>query len=164
MTDTAHKQIMDKIGARLALITTGNGYYFSAGLVKQVTTTPLQPYDFPRIYYAQTSDTIQRTAYHNERHSLTVAVYSYTLTNETAAHGAVASEIGGAIVTALNRAPGAPLVSDAISKDLGDTVQELTPETFSYQVGEGQTPYLGVTLTLRIIYTAPIGDMFTVEN
>lgn len=163
MADTAHKKIMDKIGDRLALITTANGYFFTAGKVQQIRAVPFTPYDFPGIYYAQVSDEVTRNAYGYELHTLTAVVDAYTASNETDPIAEKASEIGGAVITALNRATTAPLVADALSKDLGDYVQELTVTAFTYRLGEGQAPYLSVSLTVRIIYRAPIGDAFTVE-
>lgn len=163
MADTAHKKIMDKIGDRLALITTANGYFFTAGKVQQVKPVPLTPYDFPAVFYAQVSDEVTRDTYHYEKHVLTAVVYAYTASNEETPIAEKASEIGGAVITALNRATTAPLVSDAISKDLGDYVQELTATSFTYNIGEGQAPYLSVSITLRVVYLSPIGDVFTVE-
>lgn len=163
MADTAHKKIMDKIGARLALITVANGYYFTAGKVQQMRAVPYTPYDIPGIYYAQVSDEVARTQYGIETHNLTAVVDAYTLSNEDTPIAQEASEIGGALITALNRNPLAPLVASALSKDLADYVQELTASSFAYRLGEGQAPYLSVSLTLRIIYSAPPGDVFTVE-
>ncbi|MDA3834140.1 MAG: hypothetical protein PF495_12165, partial [Spirochaetales bacterium] len=62
-------------------------------------------------------------------------------------------------ITALNRATIAPAVSDTESFDLGGVVSDLIFNSYDHEIGEGQSPWVGVLVNITIKYNTDLFDM-----
>lgn len=165
MPTPAHTTILNAVGARLALITTANGYTFSAvSIDRQVTSNFSDDGDLPAIKYWSDEATTVRQTYGKEQHTLGVIIEVFDILDiETNAPPDKASALASDIIAAVNRSVAAPLVADAVSENLGGIVQTFALKEFSYNVGQGQSPYIHAALLFDAVYLAPIGDPFTVE-
>lgn len=157
----AHTTVMDAIGNRLATITIANGHPFTLNKLERARIKPWESYDYPAATYGLLNDSITRRNYGDEEHRVSIALEVHHASRDTNPSD-LAATIAQAVVHALHRAPAAPLVSDAVSVDLGGLVTSLTVTGFEYAIGEGQSPIVYAVFTLEARYAAPYGDPNTI--
>lgn len=164
MALTAHRKILDEIGARLANISVANGYTSDIVKIQRMTLTAFDSERVPEIRYWQETDSVTANEYGGDRHSLAVTVQVVDfIRDEDGYLSDKASSIAGDVVTGLFRTTGTPLVSDSNSGRLGDLVVGFQHVATVYQIGEGQTPFLDVRIGFDVFYDAPRGDPYTIE-
>jgi len=96
--------ILDEIDLRLNLITTGNGYWFTAKKVTRAQLTPFKGYDLPAINYWTTTNFNTKDAYDTDERELRLFVEMHNLTRDDPFID-VAEKMAADVVTALNRRP-----------------------------------------------------------
>jgi len=158
-------QILDEIGARLALITVANGYLTrTPKKIVRSMLTPLKNSDLPFINYYSTADNLSNKEYGTiEKRILTVAIESYDATRDQVFDD-LAQKLGANILVALNRSTGSPAVADNPSVNLGGLVGQVEVTSITPAIGEGQTPYAGIVLFLDVTYKVDKLDPFTLIN
>ena len=154
----AIKSIMDLIEARLDLITTTNEYAYDITNIKRAMMKPWKAEDLPAVNYWSTGLINEANEYGKDQRDLPVFIEAHTKTYDENFMD-VASKLAADIVTALNRAPAAPKVSDVESYNLGETVSDLIFEGYDHEIGEGQEPWCGVLVKIIVRYTTEIFDM-----
>ena len=151
MSDTIHKQILDEIGARLALIKESTGYHTTVAKLERARLTPFQDYDLPAINYWPDLDERRNAGGGFEERELTVLVEYHDKTRDRP-FSDVASELASDIWIALWRATTAGAVSDQPSSALGGLVSGVLLRAVQPEIGEGQTPFCGTLLNITILY------------
>lgn len=165
MPTTAHEIIITAIGARLGNITLANGYSSTPRKIELGRLEPFSSVDeLPRINYWFGSDNIVRNKYGGEQHELDVGVEIFSITDpDDLSIPITASRLGGDIITAVNRAVGAPSVASAASYRLSDLVSALDARNFDYRLGEGQSPWLAVAVQFSVVYQSTLGNPYEVQ-
>lgn len=158
MADPAVTSIMDIIAARLALITATNEYNYTITNIKRASLRPWKSEDLPTINYWSTGLNNLRESYSDDLREIPLFIEAHTKTHDESFLD-VASKLASDIVTALNRAPAAPKVSDVVSHDLGSVVSDLIFNGYDHEIGEGQDPWCGVLVRINIKYTTEIFNM-----
>lgn len=155
----AETAILDEIEARLKLISVANEYSRNIQKVERARLTPFKAGDIPAISFWPVRHSRSTNEYGNDTHVLRVVVDVRDKTRDNNFADEAAGMIAD-VITAINRATAAPKVSDSASFELGETVEDLTMEDSAYQIGEGQTPWLGAIVEIEITYQSPVGDMY----
>ena len=147
-----NKTFFDRIEARLGNITTTNGYTYSAGKIARAQLTPFKGYDLPayNIWATNLGNVINK--YGSDDRSLQVYIEVHSKTNDEPFID-VGDKLAQDLVTGLNRATTAPLVSDDISPDLGGIVDDLIFAGYDYHVGQGQDPFCAILAKFEVKYT-----------
>jgi hypothetical protein len=142
--------ILDLIDARLAKISKANGYSADPSGVHRCKLTPYKGYDLPSINFWPVRVENQSAKYSSrETYEGTIYIEYHDMTRDTP-FSTVAERLAADVLTALDRAPAKPKVSDAASYDLGGAVTRLSFRNYSYQIGEGQTPWCGVLIEIAV--------------
>ena len=163
MPDPIQTQLLDEIGRRLKIINTANGYFSDVHIndVHRAKLTPFKGDDLPAINY-WSSDTITERKGHGYSYmSFSVEIEMHTKTNDRPFTD-VTGELSADITIALYRDDALPKVSDQPSFKLGDMVDGLNIDTIAPQIGEGQSPYCGVLVSISITYRVKAHDPFTI--
>jgi len=150
--------VLDLVEARLKLITTTNGYNTGLKSIKRAKLTPFKGHDLPAINYWSTGIENVIDEYGKDARSIPLFVEYHTTTRDDAFLDTV-SELAADIVTAINRATTKPKVADGPSYNLGDKVSDVIFEGYDHEIGEGQTPWCGVLVRFRIVFSTDIFDM-----
>jgi len=122
MTAPAVTSILDLIAARLAIITTTNGYNYTITNIERAKLTPFKSEDLPAINYWSTGLENSRKSYMKDERSLPLYIEAHTKTHDEVFTD-VASKLAADIITALNRKTTAPKVSDTITLTLMEKYQ-----------------------------------------
>jgi len=160
--ETAHDQIMAEIKLRLRNISARNGYFNSVKSLKRAMLTPFKGYDLPAVNFWSTGMlNADEGKYKKDDRNLTVMIEMHTKTWEPGApFDSVAAKMAADIVTAINRSPNAPKVSDDLSPKLGGIVLQCKFDRYDNTIGEGQSPWVGVLVTFLVRFLADNHDMF----
>lgn len=151
-------QILDLIGARLANITTANGYAVDVRKIERGRMKPWSGHDLPAINYWPAALSNAEKNHRHDMRTLSVMIEIHSLTRDSA-FAEVADWLAGDVLTAINRAPASPKVSDAPSPNLGNTVSDMIFEGYDYEISEGQAPWCGAMVRLSVRYSAPAGNL-----
>jgi hypothetical protein len=143
--------ILNEVGARLAKITTANGYNTTLNKIERARLIPFVGYDLPTINYWVTGVANVRDSYNYDERTIRLFVEMHDLTHDEPFID-VANRLAADVITVLNRATSAPRVSDPASYELGEIVRDLVLEGFDYEIGEGQKPFCGVLVRFLITY------------
>jgi hypothetical protein len=107
----------------------------------------------------------ERSAYKSDLRTLPLLVEYYTKTWEPdTPFDSVCASLAADVVTALNRDPSAPAVSDPYSPKLGGIVSDFVFNRYDNQLGEGQKPWCGILASFSIVYRTVINDMSTYKG
>lgn len=160
----AHETIMTEVGARLANISTSNGYSVTVKTPKRAMLTPFKSQDLPGVNYWSTGMSSATQAHGRDIRSIPIIVEAHTKTWEKAKpFDAVAAALAADIVTALNRSTTSPAVTDTVSPKLGGTITQFRFEKYDNIIGEGQAPWVGVLVSFSAQFLAVNHDMSTLK-
>ncbi len=161
MSLTIQQQILDEIGARLALIDTVSGYHTTAMKIERARLTPFKDYDLPAINYWPDLDQRRGGGGGFEERSLTVLIEIHDKTRDRP-FSDVAGELASDVWIALWRATTAGSVSDQPSSALGGLVTSIQLNAVQPEIGEGQSPFCGALLNITTIYKRRPDAPFTI--
>lgn len=155
--------IMTEVGARLGNITTGNGYNTTAAKIDLARLRPFQGHDLPAINYWPTKLDSEKNKYGGDSRIIHLFVEYHSKTRDEP-FTTLAEKLAADVVHGLNRATGAPQVSDDISPNLGGTVTDIRFLGYDYIIGEGQKPWCGALIQFEIVYQAAQNNMATYSD
>lgn len=159
MPDTpAVTAILDEVEARMGNIATANGYNFTQKQIQRASLTPWRGIDLPAINIWATGTINERNAYGGDEREIALFIEMHELTRDEPFID-IAEKLAADGVTAINRATGAPAVSDDPSYDLGNTVMDVILFGYDYIIGEGGEPFCGVLLKFGVKYLTESMDM-----
>lgn len=144
-------QIINEIGARLALINKSKGYFTTVNKVDRARLEPFQGYDLPAINYWPDIDVLDGAGGGYEDRELTVFIEYHDKTRDRP-FSDVADELSADVEIALYRKITAGAVSDQPSSSLGGLVTGVRVQASQPEIGQGQVPFLGVILNLTVSY------------
>ena len=161
----AETQILDVILLRLQNITTANGYSLDIKKFERGRLEPFKDGDIPAINYWPTSHQIENTEYGDDAHTLRIVVdvRAKIASKKDGNFPDMAGKMIADVVTALQRDPSTPAVSDDPDCELAETVTSMSMPSHGYQIGPGQSPWVGAVIEVEIEWKSPLGDMFTYE-
>ena len=145
--------ILNEIEARMASITILNGYNTDVKKITRGQMEPFKGYDLPAINIWPSNLTADPMAYDQEKRTLPVFIEIHDLTRDEP-FSTVAEKLASDIVIAINRATTAKKVSDSVSADLGELVEEVVFKGYDYEIGQGQKPFCGALVRFEIIHIA----------
>lgn len=155
----AVNDILDIVETRLRLISTANEYSFDIGNnIERGSLDVFKGYNLPKIHFWTTGLDNSRADYGDDERAIPLFIECHSMTRDMP-FTTVCNELAADIITALNRTPAAPKVSDAASYDLGGGVQDLVFQKYDNSIGTGQKPWFGVTVAVLIKYNTEIFDM-----
>ncbi len=154
-------QILDEIGDRLTNITETNGYFTTYGKIDRTRLKPFGVSDLPALNYWPGEDVLIETGFKWTKRLLAVFIEYHNMTRDEP-FSDVINEMAADIIIALNRATGAPAVSDDHSHSLGGLISQIKVETISPAIGEGQTPWCAVAIEFSIEYKVAPNDPFAI--
>lgn len=159
----AQLTILDEVHARIANITTANEYdiQLASGAIKRAKLTPFVNGDLPAVNYWPGSDILDFKTGQMETRQLSLVVEVYAITRDEPFTD-VGIKIGNQVVTALFRSTDSPAVSSIPSPSLGGLVEELTINSLTPVIGEGQSPWCGAVLDISIRYNIEVGNFSTI--
>ncbi len=159
MATPINKDILDKIEARLeALKLAANGYFQGVKKISRASLTPFKPQDLPTLNFWPTGVDNSLTTYGSDNREITLTVEAHTKTRDRPFTD-VADELAADIITALNRDPLFPKLSDDPSLDLGGAVDSFDLDGYDYQIGQGGNPYCGVVVSFTVKFTTDNSNM-----
>ena len=157
-------QILAEVGARLALISTANGYNTTVAKVANSQMTPFRAGDLPAINYWPLPDERLGTAGTGwEERRLRFGVEYHDFTYEEV-FSTVAAKLAADVQVALWRATTAPTVADNPSARLGDLVTGLYFDRITFATGQGQKPYTAALIECSATYKRRADDPFTISD
>lgn len=151
MSAPAVMQIITEIGARLAVMTTANGYAYQAVRIDRARITPFRNGDLPAINYWPAFDELKDRKYRHETRTLDLRVEAYTVTRDDPFTD-VAFDLGNAVWTVLNRSTAMPQVTHDWSPNLGGLLTAFELRQLTPVIGEGESPWCGCALSLAATY------------
>jgi hypothetical protein len=154
---------MDVVEARLANITTANGYFSDMATPERARLTPFNEADLPAINLWHGDDVYNPGASgggFSER-ELTVVLEARDKTRDRPFVD-VAAELASDMLIAINRDTASPQVSDQPSTRLGGLVSGIQLRTYTPELGEGQKPWCGATLVFAVNYRVQNTDPLTI--
>lgn len=160
MAEPANTLILDLVAARLANITTANGYYYTAKKVERARLTPFKGYDLPSINYWPTGLSSEIDEYRVDKRTMNLYIEIHNETRDDP-FTTIADRMAADVVTALNRTTAAPKVSDDANINLNGAVESLNYLGHDYEIGQGQAPFCGAIVKIEIVYNTAINNMFT---
>ena len=161
MSTPVQLTILDEIAARLASITTANGYSMTARKIERARLTPFTAGDMPVINYWPAQDSIIERQYGKETHDLAITIELHDKTRDEPFTD-VAFTRAADIVTALTRKTTAPKVSDTPDFALDGLIDVLLFNNTLPVIGEGQAPFCGVVVEVIARYKTANADRFNI--
>lgn len=163
MAKPAVTAIIDDVMLRMQNISVENGYSTDIKKIERAKLEPFLGYDLPAINVWPTTVVNSRsTMVSDERHlPLMIECHDYT---HDEPFNTVAERLAADIVTAINRHPDHPAVSDTLNKNLDATVSDCVLDGYDYEIGRGQKPFCGVMVRFTIKYNANKNDMYNYER
>ena len=158
MAAPINKTYLDVIDARLKLITTTNGYATTVKRVERARLKPFKGYDLPAINYWPVNLSNNTDQYGMDTRESAIFIEMHSKTRDEPFTD-ICDVLAKDLVTALNRAPAAPKVSDDESIDLGGVVDGFDFQGFEYQIANGQTPFCGILAQFTMKYTTDLNNM-----
>jgi len=160
MAIPAINTILIEIGARLANITTSNGYNYTFKKIEEARLEPFVGYDLPAINYWLTNVSNERNVYNDDSRSVGLAIEAFSATRDES-FTRVVSKLAADVVTGLTRATDSPKVSDTPDYELNETLSDFIFNGYDYEIGEGQKPWCGALLQFTIKYQTDPFEMAT---
>jgi len=161
MSTPIQTQILDLIGARLALITTANNYFTDVVKVERARLQPFKNRDMPAINYYYTGDSLTSTLSNGISERSVAIVIEYYESTRDEIFVDLADKLTSDVLISLERTIAAPLVADPVSSRLGGVVMRMEVESVTPAIGEGQSPYCGTVIQLNIFYRVARQSPFT---
>lgn len=158
MTTTLNLNILDEIGLRLENITEANGYFNTIAKIERARLKPFLGYDLPAVNYWPTNLGNEVSKYQTDVRTLFLIVEAHTKTRDEPFTD-VCDRLASDVVTGLNRATGAPLLSDEPSLDLGELVEDFVFLGYDYQIGQGQEPFCGIVANFSVTFSTDVSNM-----
>lgn len=116
-------QILDEVEARLNIITTANGYWFTFKRIARGRLEPFKGHDLPASNFWGTTTANTKIAYNKDEREFRMFVEAHSQTRDDAFMD-VAEKLVADIVTALNRLPAAIA---GWSKSISGAADDMTP-------------------------------------
>jgi hypothetical protein len=154
-------QILNEIGARLALMDIAAGYFTTVNKIDRARLEPFNGYDLPALNYWADIDTRIESGGGYEEREFRVLIEYHDKTRDRPFCD-VSDELAADVEIALYRSPAAGTVADNPSHALGGLVTGLFVDATQPEIGAGQTPFLGVILNLSITYKRRPDEPFTI--
>ena len=161
MSIPVQTQILDIIGARMALISVSNGYFSTLGKIERARLKPFKNGDMPAINYYYTGDILVKTIHNGVTERGMSVIIEYYDTTRDEVFTDLADKLSTDIQIALERDVLAPLVSDPVSSSLGGKVARVEVESITPAMGAGQAPYCGTVVILNVFYKVAKHDPLT---
>ena len=156
-------QILDALGARLALITVANGYHNDIRRIRRATLKPFTDDDLPAANYWPGIDAQVDKGHGWVDRELNVTIEFYDRTRDRVFTD-VAMELAADVAVALLRAPANPAVSDDPDMTFGGLVRSSQLLTVTPQIGEGQNPWCGALISYNFTYRTSASNPLTIIN
>ncbi len=161
--NSAQLTILDEIHARLLNITETNGYDWEVqeNTVQRARLLPFKNGDLPAINYWPVNDVLEEKTYEYDTRELNISVEGYTKTRDEPFTD-VAIKLGDDMILSLFRSIDAPLTTDEESPALGGLVEAVLVDSITPMIGEGESPWCGVLVEIRVRYNVAVGDFRTI--
>jgi len=155
----AQLHLLNLVGDRLANISIINGYNFNIEKIKREKISNFTGKELPIIFYWSENDTRLEGRTSTELRRLPVFIAAFFRTRDNIFNDD-SLELGFDIYTALHRNPSAPNLTDESVIDLGcDFVDSMTVDEITPIIGQGESPFAGVILSVVIDYSFKPGIM-----
>lgn len=158
---TPQQQILDAVGARLALITVARGYHCDVRKIRRATLKPFVDEDLPAINYWPGADAQVAKGHGWVDRDLSVAIEIYDRTRDRIFTD-VAMELAMDVAVSLLRSPSSPLVADEPDLTFGGLVRSAQLVTITPQIGEGQAPWCGALVSYSLSYRVSASNPLTI--
>jgi len=146
--------------ARMANITTANGYSCNVIKAEKARLKPFKSYDLPAVNIWCSRSQNTASEYNVDSRSLPIFVEIHDMTREEPFID-VAAKLAADVVTALSRKTTAPKVSDTPDLYLKELVEDLDYDGYDYEIGEGQAPWCAALVQMTARYTTDKNNMFS---
>jgi len=159
----ANIQLLDILHERLGNIRQANGYYNTIEAIHRTQSDPWVIDVLPVLNYWPTGLTNLEHRHRIDIRTLSVSigalaqVYEQNFTD-------TAEALVTDVITALNRHPDAPKVSDAVSLNFGNTVSSFNYLAHEYLVSKNDEPWAGALISVEIVYKAKQNDLYNFEQ
>ena len=153
-------QIALEVAARLAIISTGSGYWHQIDTVDIGRADPFEAEEVPCALVSIGADTLIDERSSTERRELSIQIRAGVERGEISP-ALTASRLGTDVAIAINRSTTDPAVSDTPSHRLGGIVSGLRVESIAQDIGDAQAAYIGAIVELVVTYQVARGDPFT---
>lgn len=154
-------QILDEIGARLALIDEASGYFTTVKKIERGKLDPFDGYDLPALNYWSGLDSVVASGGGYDDCEFSVLIEYHDKTRDRPFTD-VSAELAADVQNALFRATGAGTIADLPSFALGGLVTGIKVQTKEPEIGTGQKPFLGTLLNCTVTYKRKPSDPFTI--
>jgi hypothetical protein len=161
MNTPLNTTIYNEIEARLANITTANGYNNEFKRIERGTMKPFKSHDLVAVNFWASSVGNTNEKYTRDRRSIQVFFEVYDKTRDTPFMD-ICDLLAADLVTGLNRTILAPAVSDVESPELGELVNKFIFNGYDYQIGEGQSPWCGILARFTVDFLTTSNNMITI--
>ena len=161
MSTPLNTTIYNEIEARLANVTTANGYGNEFKRIERGTMKPFKSHDLVAVNFWASSVGNTNEKYTRDRRSIQVFFEVYDKTRDVPFMD-ICDLLAVDLVTGLNRTILLPKVSDDESADLGELVDKFTFNGYDYQIGEGQSPWCGILARFTVDFLTTSNNMITI--
>jgi len=159
----ANVKLLDIIGERLANIRQANGYFNTIEAIHRTQSDPWVIDVLPVVNYWPSGLTNIE-----HRHRIDIRTFSIAIGVLAQVYernfSDVAEELVTDVITALNRHPDAPKVSDAETFNLSNAVSSLNYLGHEYLVSKNDEPWAGALINIEIVYKAKQNDLYNFEQ
>jgi len=157
--------ILDEIGLRLAGLKILNGYRFDVEKtsILRAKLTPFKFGDLPAVNYWPTTDTLSGKQNGMENRELNITIEGYSVTRDVPFTD-LAVTLGNDIITALFRSVASPNVTDQLSTALGGLIEQLSIDSITPMIVEGQQSWVGVLVEITASYNITVGTFSAITK
>jgi len=161
MSTPLNTTIYNEIEARLANVTTANGYNNEFKRIERGAMKPFKSHDLVAVNFWAASVGSDNEKYTRDRRTIQVFFEVYDKTRDTPFMD-ICDSLAVDLVTGLNRTISAPAVSDTESPELGELVDKFIFNGYDYQIGEGQSPWCGILARFTVDFLTTSNNMITI--
>jgi hypothetical protein len=161
-TTTIQNKIYTNIINRLGNISIASGYFNDINAVKKSPTLNPQENDIPIIYCWLLDDTVIERAFYHEVRQLSIGLTAFIHSSDIP-YSDLVYKLSCDIMTALNRATTAKLVSNSPSFNLGGLVDDLIITSVTPYFRSGGTGICGVMLEINAQYKIEDNNFYVTE-
>ena len=161
MSTPLNTTIYNEIEARLANVTTADGYNSEFKRIERGTMKPFKSHDLVAVNFWAASVGSDNEKYTRDRRTIQVFFEVYDKTRDTPFMD-ICDLLAADLVTGLNRTILAPAVSDVESPELGELVDKFIFNGYDYQIGEGQSPWCGILARFTVDFLTTSNNMITI--
>jgi len=157
--------ILDEIGLRLEGLRILNGYRFDVEKtsIHRAKLTPFKFGDLPAINYWPTPDTLAGKQNGMENRELNITIEGYSVTRDVPFTD-LAIKLGNDIITTLFRSTALPKVTDPLSPALGGLIEQLSIDSITPMIVEGQQSWVGVLVEITASYNITVGTFSAITK